>query len=56
VDVSCNCCNHVLGWKYLQAGSYDQKYKEGGTLMQQDALVRVSASDTDSGHAGGCEL
>jgi hypothetical protein len=53
IDVQCQCCNHVLGWKYLKACNYDQKYKEGSTLVQQDALVRVDVVDKDSSHAAG---
>lgn len=56
VDVQCQCCSHVLGWKYIRACNYEQKYKEGGTLMQQDALQRVNtASKGTIQNAGNCD-
>ncbi len=46
-DVECRQCTTHLGWHYVHAESLDQKYKEGGMLLQQDRLVRLEHSDED---------
>eukprot|EP00877_Chromochloris_zofingiensis_P005580 jgi/Chrzof1/15022/Cz09g24090.t1 len=42
VDVECRRCCTPLGWRYVKASSEDQKYKEGGTLLQEDLLKCVA--------------
>jgi hypothetical protein len=34
VDVRCRRCCQPLGWQYVRASAIDQKYKEGGALLQ----------------------
>ncbi len=41
VDLRCRRCSKPLGWQYLRASNLDQKYKEGGALLQLSALTRI---------------
>lgn len=39
-DVTCHQCHSYLGWKYLHAKNYEEKYKEGKFVMES-ACVRL---------------
>lgn len=45
-DISCRGCTLLVGWRYLWAEREDQKYKQGGFLVSQEALVRVGGKAT----------
>mmetsp|Transcript_6727 Transcript_6727/g.11560 ORF Transcript_6727/g.11560 Transcript_6727/m.11560 type:complete len:111 (-) Transcript_6727:585-917(-) len=39
-DIFCNCCQDVLGWKYLEAYEETQKYKEGKFIIEKARMVK----------------
>ncbi|CAD5118616.1 unnamed protein product [Dimorphilus gyrociliatus] len=39
-DISCQCCQTTLGWKYEVAFEPSQKYKEGKYIIEQTHLVK----------------
>jgi len=43
IDVRCRICFASLGWRYLSASNEEQKYKEGATLIDQSALLKISS-------------
>mmetsp|Transcript_17402 Transcript_17402/g.34133 ORF Transcript_17402/g.34133 Transcript_17402/m.34133 type:complete len:118 (+) Transcript_17402:94-447(+) len=34
-DCYCNCCQAILGWKYVEAFEESQKYKEGKCIIEK---------------------
>eukprot|EP01137_Pigoraptor_chileana_P037605 Opistho-2@34939 len=44
MDVYCNKCQTVLGWKYEKAFEESQKYKEGKFILEK-ALIAETNSD-----------
>uniref|UniRef100_A0A7S4KLT5 Protein yippee-like n=1 Tax=Guillardia theta TaxID=55529 RepID=A0A7S4KLT5_GUITH len=38
-DVYCNCCQAVLGWKYVEAFEESQKYKEGKCIIEKAKMA-----------------
>ncbi|CAD7927685.1 unnamed protein product [Amoebophrya sp. A120] len=45
-DVSCVRCQTVLGWKYLQAYQFDQKYKEGKFVVEACRVTQLHFSSS----------
>lgn len=46
-DVHCLGCNERLGWYYLKAANYSQKYKEGKYMLEKEKLVKENAWELD---------
>ncbi|KAJ3083436.1 yippee-domain-containing protein [Rhizoclosmatium globosum] len=40
-DISCTCCNSILGWKYDKAYEEAQRYKEGRYILEVAAFKNV---------------
>lgn len=39
-DVSCHMCDSYIGWKYLEAENFDEKYKEGSYVIEIQSLEK----------------
>mmetsp|Transcript_18750 Transcript_18750/g.47149 ORF Transcript_18750/g.47149 Transcript_18750/m.47149 type:complete len:113 (-) Transcript_18750:224-562(-) len=39
-DISCNVCETVMGWKYIEAFEPTQKYKEGKIILEKSLFAR----------------
>mmetsp|Transcript_16933 Transcript_16933/g.41361 ORF Transcript_16933/g.41361 Transcript_16933/m.41361 type:complete len:117 (+) Transcript_16933:248-598(+) len=42
-DVYCNCCQTILGWKYVEAFEESQKYKEGKVIIEKAKVASDQA-------------
>lgn len=40
-DVRCTKCECHLGWRYLEAFSQSNKYKEGCTILEEGTLAKA---------------
>eukprot|EP00126_Sphaerothecum_destruens_P001065 Sdes_comp12900_c0_seq1m3026 len=43
MDIYCNNCMTVLGWKYKTAHETSQKYKEGKFILEKKLIVEIPA-------------
>ncbi|KAH3681799.1 hypothetical protein WICPIJ_007238 [Wickerhamomyces pijperi] len=37
-DAKCHLCDSYIGWKYVEAENYEEKYKEGNFVIELEAL------------------
>eukprot|EP00658_Telonema_sp_P-2_P024668 TRINITY_DN1991_c0_g2_i1.p1 TRINITY_DN1991_c0_g2~~TRINITY_DN1991_c0_g2_i1.p1 ORF type:complete len:119 (-),score=27.15 TRINITY_DN1991_c0_g2_i1:499-855(-) len=47
VDIHCNRCHSIVGWKYEEAFEENQKYKEGKFIIEKAMVVKQSAHAQD---------
>lgn len=45
VDIYCNCCNQIVGWKYEAAYEKNQKYKEGKYILERGKIIDGDGTD-----------
>lgn len=39
-DIHCSNCGQLLGWKYLKAYDFKQKYKEGKFIIERAKIAK----------------
>ncbi|GBG64474.1 hypothetical protein CBR_g45170 [Chara braunii] len=44
-DIYCNCCQRIVGWKYVEAFVKSQKYKEGKYILERQKMTDGDGSD-----------
>lgn len=54
-DISCRCCNSVLGWKYVHAEEEAQRYKIGKYILETQRVVKCENAWEDGNLEGGLD-
>ncbi|KAK1444002.1 hypothetical protein BgAZ_208780 [Babesia gibsoni] len=48
VEIHCNRCGNNLGWKYIEASSPSQKYKQGKYILEKKLICGYHEEEFDS--------